>query len=324
MARIALSPWVLFFLFPLLPFAQSPDTTLTFIRLNSYTGYVIDSVENSRCRCVNYAGKNFSYGALVQLPDSNVVLRMKVTGRDNVVNVPMTKAEVDRLASLAALTAAPAVSGISSEEMYLMYLAGDTVTFRLMNFEELKFPAGRPNPVISTVADTTAAHIFFNIGIGISSRNSSRLYFAQGIKLGWAEKKHAYLLRVIRNKEPDPLFEDINPNEQIYDLGILYGKFFDGGRVAYTVSAGLGYMGGTLRGKLNNVTHDFLHTGSDYEEITLSTFGIPVEAEIMIGAVRNVNASVCTYGNLNMKHPYGGFLVSIRFGKVKNNKTKSR
>lgn len=76
----------------------STSQSITIIQLNESVGYVIDSLENATCRCIPYVSRRqFSYGALIELPDSLVALRIKVAGSEGYRNIKMSKSQVDNL-----------------------------------------------------------------------------------------------------------------------------------------------------------------------------------------------------------------------------------
>ena len=302
------------FLCPLLLSAQTTGGALTFFRLNSYIGYVIDSTENSSCQCVKFAGRNFSYGSLVQLPDSNVVFRLKLATRESFVDVPMTKKEIANL-SAAAAEIQNSISSDSSEQPFIKSMTGDSLTVTFLDYYQLKyqaFPLSEADTTFALNRQPTNTHTFLNIGLGISQREGEQAYLVLAAESGFVKKRHHVItFRFLFNKVPKGIFSSVTPLEHIYEAAIMYGWRFGKGTVMFTANAGVGYSSGILKGKLINRSSGFFGGGSSqYESVIMETIGLPAKVEMLIGNKRRSFMSIGLFADFNSQHSYQGFLIS--------------
>ena len=80
--------------------------------------------------------------SLLQLPDSHVVLRIKFAGNEGYRNVPMLKKDADKLQfALADLNYNTLLLDSALEQKTLKNMVGDSVSYRLINYNSLHFPS---------------------------------------------------------------------------------------------------------------------------------------------------------------------------------------
>lgn len=304
------------FISPILSIAQQLGSTITFIRLNSNIGYVIDVSENKMCNCINYAGSNFKYGALVQLPDSNIVFRMKIEGRDNFINVPLSELEVAGLSRKAA-DAQLIVSDEKAEQTLLKEMAGDITGVRLIDYFELKYktPFIQRDSVSVPVIDYSNSYSFINIGVGFSFGKGDHDFYMAGVELGYVLNQiQVFTVRLLGHKEPKAIFGNTLPGERIFEAGLLYGRKFNAGLVSFTLNAGVMYASGIFKGKLISRTGGigFGSASSRYESVPWNSLGIPVKAEMLLGNSHKSIVSIAMFANINVRHSYEGILFCLR------------
>lgn len=236
----------------------------------------------------------------------------------------MNPKDVSQL-SAAAARIQVSFSDEKTEESLLKKLAGNVAVYKFTDYSgTILRTRAIANSSASSLAVETDFHPFFNLGLGISCRDADHGFFVPNAELGGIYKKHVLTLRVLKNKEPRPIFDNINPIIDFYETSLLYGRTVDGGRVGYAFSTGIGYVWGILRGELLSRQNYFLGTNSTYQEISLSTLGIPLEAKMMIGGIRKFNADLIAFANINTKYPYFGVLICLRIGAIKNSKVRKK
>ena len=121
--------------------AQSNIPEISFIKLNKMIGVVIDSVENDQCKCVTYYDKEeYNYSALIQLPDSSIVLRIMLKGELGSRDIIMDTTEIKQLykSALTVTTHPSVIDSIKGEEI-LRAMSGDTVMYKRIDYSKLKF-----------------------------------------------------------------------------------------------------------------------------------------------------------------------------------------
>jgi hypothetical protein len=294
-----------------LSFFSYGQSQISFIRLNSYIGYVIDSTENDQCSCVNYSGKKFSYGSLVQLADSEVVMRVKMHDRETFADIPMSRKDVEQLSARAA-NAQMTVSDDKAENELIKKLAGDSVSFRLTDYFDLKFKTVPAAGTATVIKGTSFDYTYFEAGIGLTNRAGKNLYYAFGVNVGTVFNKNILSGRVWVNKEHESLFGEVKPKEYIVEIALMYGRMFPVDRVAFSVNAGIGYSTGVLKGRYLYGGNFLTGTATTYESKNFETIGIPLKAELLVGTKRKSIASFAVVANVNAVYVYYGLLISLR------------
>lgn len=292
--------------------ARAQSGSFTFVRLNSYIGYVIDARENALCRCVNFAGKDYSYGSLVQLPDSNVVFRVRINGRDNFVNIPFTAEDIVKLSANAAYVQRNVNGGIDEEEV-MKKMAGDSATINRIDYYQLKYKSAVvTQEQILVLEDTSYNYTFGNLGIGLTTRAGKESYFSFGLEAGRVFNRNIISGRIGYHRVPGSILGNVTPKERITEFGILYGRVFPADKIFFTVSTGIAYSTGVLKGKLLDASGFIYSTSATYEEDDFNEFGIPVKVEMLAGNARKSLASIAVLVNMNARYFYYGILISFR------------
>ena len=87
---------------------------------------------------------------------------------------------------------------------------------------------------------------------------------------------------------------------------VLYGKYLKKSNIALTFSTGISYLKGTNRGK--NIEFN------EYKKINISTLGLPLEFEFMIGFTQKIGIGLHGYYNLNKDNMFGGITFNLNVG----------
>jgi len=133
--------------------------------------------------------------------------------------------------------------------------------------------------------------------VGITSYYSiSIAYKANIITLRYIESKESYL-----NFNVGGYIYD-NPEVSIRERGILYGRFYRKEFLVLSLSAGVGFISGVDRGKKLRE--------NQFEQIDISTYGIPIEAKFRL-EIGFVGIGGGWFGNLNNKKFISGGMVEI-------------
>jgi hypothetical protein len=121
--------------------AQSADPGIVFIRLNNKIGYIIEPEENLSCNLVPYVNtREFRYAALAQLPDSRVVMKIRLAKSDIYRNVNITETELKQLDSLAAVLPDGKSVLDSKEESELLKEMAGKVPYQMIDYHRFTFP----------------------------------------------------------------------------------------------------------------------------------------------------------------------------------------
>jgi len=291
--------------------AQSNIPEISFIKLNNKIGIVIDSVENEHCKCVSYYDKEeYNYSALMQLPDSSIVLRILLKGMLGSRDISMDTIEIKKLYT-SALTFTSQTSVIDSvkEEELLRAISGDTVLYKRIDYNSLKF---------QTNIKPIHGFVYFNTGLGSGNFrvNSNILY---GIESGYIFKNNMLLSLHFYNESEMQFLSYQYPSESVYDLGLLVGYRLNLDRIAISFSGGVSKVSGVVRGAWVSTDKNggLLFADSYYQALNFNSFGFPIQAELFLGARRGFNISLIWFHNFNSDYPYSGFLVCMRFGEIK-------
>jgi hypothetical protein len=107
--------------------------------------------------------------------------------------------------------------------------------------------------------------------------------------------------------------------ESVLDFGVLYGRAFGSDLVFLIPSVGLSFVQGTRRGAYLGPSQGGYFPTNAYEEIKYSAVGIPAQCQLFIVTPAPIfGFGLEVFGDLNKEVPFGGVLVSIQFGKLRN------
>jgi hypothetical protein len=128
--------------------------------------------------------------------------------------------------------------------------------------------------------------------------------------LNYSKNAHIFKLRAIHTAEMTllELFEPSQPNDEVWELGLLYGlrPFNDIANISF--HAGISYTGGSYKG-------DRLDSGY-YEVLTFGTVGLPLEIQFNAKLLEYVGFSIILFADINPDKSYGGVNFAILLGQL--------
>jgi hypothetical protein len=98
------------------------------------------------------------------------------------------------------------------------------------------------------------------------------------------------------------------PSIWLKEFGFLYGRCFRKDILLLSVSAGISYTNGIIRGQ--NIQDHY------YEKRNISTFGFPIEAEAMFEVSDYVGVGLLFFVNLNKEKNFNGGMLRIKVGSL--------
>lgn len=148
---------------------------------------------------------------------------------------------------------------------------------------------------------------WLSIGLGRS------LDYPLSLNIGFTRPLPACLLsvRFLMTDEFD--LHRQSSSETLWDIGLLLGKMVERGPNLFTFSAGLGYVGGRIRG---DFVPDDSGWGGFQEMKKVSNIGIPLEIQYIRTLSVNVGIGLTAFGNLNPTRPFGGIALSLQLGQL--------
>jgi len=165
------------------------------------------------------------------------------------------------------------------------------------------------------VKDRKDREFWINAGAGGCSVGISSGLSCSYLQAG----KHLMSARFVYSKQFDILWGD-EPEEKALEIGVLYGRAFQGRFGLASLSAGLGVVTGVRHGAfLRHVgSGGWIFSSSSYdiyEERTLRTIGIPVDAQLLLVPHPFLGIGLHGFANLNSERSYYGVLLCLSFGK---------
>ena len=153
---------------------------------------------------------------------------------------------------------------------------------------------------IKTISGTKT---WVSAGVGLGNIGPSL-----GLSLNHLRNDRLYKVRFIRMEEfVLNLFGSSLPPESAWDIGFLYGIGSTKGKSSITISSGVSFVGGMRLGD----------DESNYKEISISTIGLPVEAQVAWSFLQGFGLSVTLFGNINSEKSFGGVTLNLIFGKLR-------
>jgi hypothetical protein len=113
-------------------------------------------------------------------------------------------------------------------------------------------------------------------------------------------------------------FEEFNifgptPNETLWDMAFMYGRFINGSHGIATFSGGLSLVGGVERGRFLYNTAGWFGPNV-YESVHFATVGIPVEGQLLWTPGAHFGIGINGFCNLNPRKSFAGVLLCLKFG----------
>lgn len=151
--------------------------------------------------------------------------------------------------------------------------------------------------------------LWFGGGVGALGIDDGSL-FNINASINYSKHGHIFKLRAINTTEITllELFEPRQPNDEVWELGLLYGlrPFNDNANISF--HAGISYTGGSYKG-------DRLDSGY-YEVLTFGTVGLPLEIQFNAKLLEYVGFSIILFADINPDKSYGGVNFCILLGQL--------
>jgi len=96
------------------------------------------------------------------------------------------------------------------------------------------------------------------------------------------------------------------PARGLKEFVLLYGRYLKKDNFVLRLSTGISFLSGINRGR--NIEYQ------EFERISISTLGLPLEGEFIIGFSKNIGISLLCYGNLNKDKTFGGVVFKLNAG----------
>lgn len=191
-----------------------------------------------------------------------------------------------------------------------------------------KSPTFIDNRFLNYTLDTTVlnenkktSYLYGDFGLGsyyASSPESNKgpAGFAFYLDANFLKNGNNWKLRFIRESEFN-LFGP-EPGEKFYDIGFLYGRVTKSKIVRFSISGGLGIIGGVKRGAfLEKNPGIFGLFGYDsYETEHILAPAIPLEIDLSLIS-KYIGIGLTGYANLNYEKSIAGFIIRLEFGKIR-------
>jgi len=171
----------------------------------------------------------------------------------------------------------------------------------------LGFRAGYSQVPIADSLIVPAESAWMNVGIGRS------LNYPLALDLGFSRPLPACLLTVRFQLTDEMDLHRQSSSESLWDIGLLLGKMVERRHNLFTFSAGLGYVGGRIRGAY---IPDESGWGGLQKMKKLSNIGIPMEIQYIRTTSGNVGIGLSAFGNLNLVRPFGGIALNLHLGQL--------
>jgi|GEM_PF-988962 len=94
--------------------------------------------------------------------------------------------------------------------------------------------------------------------------------------------------------------------DELWDVGLLYGRAFVSGLVHASASAGVGLVGGQTR--------EGIH---DEGEALPTTFGVPIAAELFFRPMPVLGLGLYGFGNVNREESFAGITAAVQLGRLR-------
>jgi hypothetical protein len=150
-------------------------------------------------------------------------------------------------------------------------------------------------------------NVWLNLGIGGSTHGLAGL-----ISMSVQNDIHLITFRYVSSTEFVILGP--TPSESVWDISILYGRFWKSRLAMVSISGGLGLVGGIRRG-------DYIRSdgwfSSKYQKCPFSTVGFPVDIQLFWMPSRFLGFSIQGFANLNSEESFYGFVLGLQVGRLK-------
>ncbi len=199
------------------------------------------------------------------------------------------------------------------------------LTFSLMTLGQTQIEKSNTlqfDRIVVTSQQPKNKTFWFDIGIGPFVGRKAFGLSIMGLSFGYAIENNLLALKMDYNYDVsnqtmfDVFYTQHQPDEYFYDLEILYGILETYNKVQFSLSAGIGILGGAMNGKYSQDGSWRFYT-KGYEIKKFNTMNFPVEAQFNLIATPHFGLGLNLFANLNTKRFLGGFLWKFRWGKLK-------
>ena len=94
--------------------------------------------------------------------------------------------------------------------------------------------------------------------------------------------------------------------DELWDVGLLYGRGLISGLVQASVNAGVGLVGGRTR--------EGIH---DEGEALPTTFGVPIAVELFFRPAPVIGLGLYGFGNVNREESFAGITAAVQLGRLR-------
>ena len=150
---------------------------------------------------------------------------------------------------------------------------------------------------------------WLNLGLGVGS-----IGLSAGASFSYNFGSSLISIRSVANSE-FKIFGP-SPSENVWDLGVLYGRSAKASYGVASISGGIAIVGGVRRGRYLGSTGGFF-SSDKYESLTFSTIGIPIEGQLFWTPFSFFGIGIYGFGNLNPEQSFAGALLCLEFGEVR-------
>jgi hypothetical protein len=115
-----------------------------------------------------------------------------------------------------------------------------------------------------------------------------------------------------------------NPEERLFEAGLLLGRRTRGQAVDFAASAGVAWAGGMRRGEPVPLANPSGHPvwdllawvaeGSPHEEDPFGAIGVPLEAQLILSPLQRWQIGLVAFANLNSGRSFAGAAIETRLG----------
>jgi len=151
------------------------------------------------------------------------------------------------------------------------------------------------------------AFYWINLGIGGSSYG-----FSAGGNASFQIKNTVGSFRIICNEELS-FFK--TPNK-LWDIGFMYGLISKKERSLASISAGIGIISSSERGRELSCDGNGWFSSCEYQMSNNITIGIPIEAQLFLTG-KYIGIGISGFANINSESSYAGALLCLQFGELR-------
>lgn len=300
------------FFIPALSFAQN---TSTYIRLPGTVGFVIDSAENRQAHLIKFIPeKQFNCGALMQLADSNIVLRVMLSDGKGMRNIYYSKAKAEKfIDDLRLRTVYVKIPSDTDEAKLIAQLAdsGTIINTKTKDqlYEKHRVEVQESESVLNDSLETKEENfVAVNVGIGSGYMDVRLGGLATGVKVQMRHKRFSGGIRYYGIKQ----FSLFGTNDEYSrDLSLLAGANYLNDYLLVSVMSGITYAIHQRHGKLISV--GFL--SSEYQIISTNTIGVPLDLHLDFFPHNSFGIGVNFFTSINKTFYWGG-MFTLRVGRL--------